>query len=40
VYNRILGEGQKHSTKGLRKMSIISSEGEKIPYGKIGQRKP
>jgi hypothetical protein len=35
-----LGEGQKHSIKGLQKMGTISNEGEKIPYGKIGQRKP
>jgi hypothetical protein len=40
LVDRILGEGQKHSTKGLRKMGTISSEGEKIPYGKIEQRKP
>jgi hypothetical protein len=33
-----LGEGQKHSTKELQKMGSISSEGEKIPYGKIEQK--
>jgi hypothetical protein len=40
LVDKILGEGQKHSTKGLQKMGTILSEGEKIPYGKIEQRKP
>jgi hypothetical protein len=39
LVDRILGEGQKHSTKGLQKMNIISIKGEKNPYGKIRQRK-
>ncbi len=34
-----MGEGQKHSTKALQKMGIISSEAEKTPFGKVEQKK-
>ncbi len=40
LVDKILGEGQKHSTKALQKMGTISSEGEKTPFGKVEQRKP